>query len=71
MAKCKHDMGWLPYNDTHIFIWKDGKVSFAFQGLGRKTYKIKVRCNYPDCDAERNIYLIGKVVKWGKIKRRK
>lgn len=66
--KCKHDKGWLVIDDVDIFVFEDGKVSFNFQGRDRKTYKIKMKCNYPNCNKKRNVYISGKLEKWGKIK---
>lgn len=68
--KCKHDMGWCIIEECYLLIFPNHKVAFNFQGRDRKTYRIKVQCNYVDCDAVRNVYITASVVKWGKIKKK-
>lgn len=66
--ECKHDMGWLPDNRTRIFVFEDGTVRFGFATKRNKRGKILMRCNYPDCNAVRNVYLDCKVRKYGKVR---
>lgn len=65
--KCKHDYGWSAKKDIYIFVYEDLKRIVGDFQYG-KTCKIKMRCNVPDCNAERNIYIKMKVEKIGKIK---
>ena len=67
MGKCKHNLGWCLIDECHIFIFEDSKVTFAFQGHKRDSYKLKFVCNNPDCKKIRNIYIKAEVVKYGKI----
>ncbi len=66
--RCKHDFGWCILKDVYVFIDENNKVSFDFRSLDSKSYKLKMRCNYPECTAIRNIYIKGEVVKLGRIK---
>lgn len=61
--KCKHNYGWCNVGNGCVYIFPDGRISFDFNNQG----KIKFRCNIPDCNAERNIYIKGEIVKFGKI----
>jgi len=67
--KCKHNFGWCAVKDVHLFVNSNNEVSIGFgRGGQKKGYGIEFRCNYPECNARRNIYITGKIVSWGKIK---
>jgi hypothetical protein len=70
MGRCKHDIGWCCKEMIEVFIFPNGKVSFNFGSRDLKKYKIKFICNYPDCNSERNVYIKGNVVTYGKITKR-
>ena len=69
--KCKHDMGWVSIRDPYVFVFETGETVLDGQGKSRKTFKVKMRCNYPDCRAERNAYFFIKTMKMGRIRLRK
>jgi hypothetical protein len=66
--KCKHDAGWCAKKHTYVFIFPDGKVAMDFQGKNRQTFKIRMRCNYPECKAERNAYIVVNFSHFGRVK---
>ncbi|MEK6882118.1 MAG: hypothetical protein AABY22_21050 [Nanoarchaeota archaeon] len=65
--KCKHEYGWLAIKNLVFFIFENGKIAFNFQSKNCRFYKIKIRCNNTECKAVRNVYVIGKIAKWGRI----
>lgn len=71
MVKCKHDAGWCAEKMTHIFIHPDGNATMEWQGKNRLAFKIRMRCNYPDCKAKRNAYFYLNVSCLGKIRMEK
>jgi hypothetical protein len=66
--KCKHEYGWLIKDNVSVFLHPNNKLSFDFGDIKNKSYKLKFKCNIPDCSSTRNLYITGKVVKWGRIK---
>lgn len=55
MAMCKHEIGWLVIRNVSVFVAPNGGVEFGYQR--GKHAKLLARCNNPDCDAVRNIYI--------------
>lgn len=67
--RCKHDNGWFAPKPVNLFIDRKGGVIIDSQ-YGKRA-KVHVICNDPDCDAERNIYIMQRFgVGYGRVHRR-
>jgi hypothetical protein len=66
--RCKHDFGWLSKKDVHIFVHPSGKATINWQGKNRLTFRVRMRCNYTECNAERNAYFTLERVYYGRIR---
>lgn len=60
---CKHNAGWYSKERQRIYISRNQKVRIGFDPKN----KITMRCN-AGCDVKRNVYISGKVIKYGKLK---
>lgn len=66
--KCKHSFGWCSVKRSFMFIFPNEKLTFDFQGKDRKSYKVEFRCNRPDCEARRWVYISNSKVRFGKVR---
>ena len=68
--KCKHDFGWCLRGYTYLYVGdKNYYKGMNFVEFGARGNKLVFICNKTTlgCRAIRNIYLKGKVLKWGRI----
>jgi hypothetical protein len=68
--KCKHDNGWCINKNINIFVFPNNEIGIDWN-FGNKSAKLKARCNNPDCNAERNVYIKGAFIQYGNILYRK
>lgn len=69
--KCKHEWGWFVIRDVPVYVFPNGAVVFGFNRHGERA-KFLARCNNPECQAVRNVYIGQKFgVGLGKIRQAK
>ncbi len=71
MERCKHNNGWCVKKSIFVFVNQHSILCFDFKQPTARGQKLKVRCNNPDCDKVRNIYVRGRVIKWGRVRKAK
>lgn len=60
--KCKHEYGWIVKDRVWIFIDNNNELRINFAYTPKWKNRVMMRCNNPDCNAERTVRICGRAI---------